>query len=430
MIGSAAKLFAQQVDSWTQRLANDQRIDPVESITAEIIPFCAALKRIGRRGHKILADRSLGFWGRPPWLLGVRQIVRRHPHGTVLILGTWNYPLFLVGVQTAQALAAGNRVWIKPAVGCTAITAAMVQTFLDAGVPAAMIRVLGESVEDAVEAIDTPVQLVVLTGSASTARSVLRRCAETLTPVIAEASGCDAMVCLPNPRAEFVANLIRFALTLNSGATCISPRRIYVADHDAEILADQVQQKLSSVEPMVVHPAARQMVIDLMADVQSDRIIAGERLPVEFSIDGRMRPTIVRVDDADDPLAQCDVFAPLAGWHVYDSSDPTQPAADACRYGLAASVIGPRPLAIEFADRLDVGTVVINDVIVPTADPRVAFGGRKQSGFGVTRGDEGLLAMTFPKTTAIRKHGPMTHLRPRSDADQPMLSKLTRWLYR
>lgn len=430
IVGRCCGVIASQTQQWTDRLATSQRFDPVESITAEIIPMCAALKRIGRRGHKILAARRLGIWGRPPWLIGVRQTIQRRPHGIVLVLGTWNYPLLLVGVQVAQAVAAGNEVWIKPAIGCTTTTLAFVDSLIRAGVPSALLRVLGETVDDATDAMDHPVDLVVMTGSARTASAVMRRCAETLTPVIAEASGCDAMICLADVQPAFIANLVHFGLTLNSGATCISPRRIYVAKSNADLIADAVDQKLASVPMMVVHPAARPAVIEWMRGVKVNQIITGELLPADFADHGRMRPTIVRLDSADDHRAQCDVFAPVAGWQIYDDAHQGQPAVNDCKYGLAASIIGPEKLANEFAQRLDVGTVVINDLIVPTADPRVPFGGRRMSGFGVTRGDEGLLAMTVSKVIATRKHGPMAHLRPRADLDQKMLTKLTRWLYR
>ena len=432
IVGRAARGFARDVDRWVQRLCSEQRTDPVETITAEILPLCAALKFIARRGPKILADRRLGGLGRPPWLLGVHQTVRRVPHGTVLILGTWNYPLFLVAAQTAAALAAGNRVWIKPAIGCRELTLAMRDTFVDAGVPADAIEVLGESVEDATAAIDAPVQLVVLTGSAGTAAAVMRRCSDTLTPLIAEASGCDAMVCLPNFDVDLAAKLLRFGLSLNSGATCIAPRRVYVPfDHYDEFVA-AVRRELGDAPEMTVHPAARPATRSVIGSLAADRFLVGRPLDGDFADHGRMQPTVVRIDDPDEPAADCDVFAPISGIHRYDAAAGLQSLAAAVntsRYGLAASIIGPRGDAVRLADRLEVGTVVINDLVVPTADPRVPFGGRRSSGFGVTRGREGLLAMTVPRVIATRRHGPMTHLRDRTVSDRTMLTTLTRWLY-
>jgi len=100
-----------------------------------------------------------------------------------------------------------------------------------------------------------------------------------------------------------------------------------------------------------------------------------------------------------------------------------------CPYRLAASVFGPVADARRLAGRLDVGTVTINDLIAPTADPRLPFGGRGRSGFGVTRGREGLLAMTTAKVVAVRRGRFLPHLQSRTAADEAILHGLLHWSY-
>ena len=80
-----------------------------------------------------------------------------------------------------------------------------------------------------------------------------------------------------------------------------------------------------------------------------------------------------------------------------------------CPYGLTASIFGDEASAQQIAKRLTVGTVIINDLIVPTADPRIPFGGRRGSGHGVTRGAEGLLEMTAVKVTSVRRGASRRH---------------------
>jgi len=78
-------------------------------------------------------------------------------------------------------------------------------------------------------------------------------------------------------------------------------------------------------------------------------------------------------------------------------------------YALGASVFGPEEEAVALAGRIRAGVVVVNDLIVPTADPRLPFGGRGESGFGVTRGAEGLLELTAPKVVAVRRSRRLFH---------------------
>ena len=259
-IASVAAVVAQQGATWTRLCQSRQRVDPVETIAAELLPLCSALKFIGRQGPRLLRTRRLGWAGRPLWLWGVRSQIRRDPHGTVLVLGTWNYPVLLAGVQIAQALAGGNDVCFKPALGCEAISDQLAKAFHACGVPERSLRVLDSSTEAATEAIDAGVDLIVLTGAASTGRAVLRRAAETLTPCIMELSGCDAVVVLPGAALDRVAEVISFGLTFNSGATCIGPRRLIAEPSSADAIRARLEKELEPKPEVEIHPAARESV--------------------------------------------------------------------------------------------------------------------------------------------------------------------------
>ena len=91
-----------------------------------------------------------------------------------------------------------------------------------------------------------------------------------------------------------------------------------------------------------------------------------------------------------------------------------------CGYGLGASVFGSEEAAAKIAPRIRAGVVVVNDMIVPTADPRLPFGGRGKSGFGVTRGAEGLLEMTAVKAITVRRGKWRPHFEARHASDAEM----------
>tara|TARA_R110002073_G_scaffold7747_4_gene43658 strand:+ start:6689 stop:8119 length:1431 start_codon:yes stop_codon:yes gene_type:complete len=420
--------IARHVEDFTRLCASEQRTDPLETVTAELFPLCDALHYLGRKGAAILRARRLGVVGRPLWMWGVHSVVQRAPHGTVLILGTWNYPLFLVGVQVAQALAAGNRVRLKPAAGCEALTRRLVQCFYDAGVPADALVQLDSSVDSARQALASPptarggdrIDLVVLTGSANTGRKILEQTANSLTPAIMELSGCDAVVVLPAAPVSRVCEFVKFGLTLNSGATCIGPRRLFVEDSPiADQLVKGLCQQLAAINtPFTIHPAARDGVIQTITNsIAGGAIDATSCFDAEMlASSGRMNALVLDRVCVDDAIASADLFAPVISVIRLANIQDAVAAINENRYRLAASVFGPDRDAVAMASQLNVGSVAINDLIAPTADPRVPFGGRGNSGFGVTRGDEGLLAMTVPKVTSRRRGRFALHLLPRNDA--------------
>ncbi len=147
IVADVAAKITEAAEELTRLCASDQRTDPVETIAGELLPLCSGLRFIGRRGAKILQAQRFGVIGRPAWLWGVQSTVRRDPHGRVLILGTWNYPLLLAGVQAAQALAAGNTVLLKPALGCEVVSQRMVRAFHEAGIPESQFTQLDSSTE-------------------------------------------------------------------------------------------------------------------------------------------------------------------------------------------------------------------------------------------------------------------------------------------
>ena len=407
----------------TELSRTEQRLDPVETITAELLPTCSALRYIARHGSRVLKTRSYNAWGRPGWLWGVRSRVCRKPLGKVLVLGTWNYPVFLPGVQAAQALAAGNSVLLKPAAGCEQVTACLLEAFHEAGVPRSCLQLLPSDTEAAVGAIERGVDLIVLTGASETGRKVLRQAAGTLTPAIMELSGCDAVIVLPNANLERVADCVIFGLEFNGGATCIAPRRIIAEPREADLLKERLLDRLAQAAPAVVHPAAREAVA-----LQVCHALAGGAVDVmgkfreqDLRKSGQMRPLLLDGVKPEDDIASADLFAPVTSlMRVSEICEAVQ-IVNQCPYRLAASVFGAEKEAGAVATQLDVGTVCINDLIVPTADPRLPFGGRGESGFGVTRGEAGLLAMSVPATVSRRVGKFAPHLQPRQSTDAQTL---------
>ncbi len=424
IMGSVGHEIAAQMDSLLAASRSAVRTDDAETLSAELIPFCDALRWLARTGPHILKNRRVGAWRRPLWLWGVTSQVTRIPYGQVLVLGTWNYPLFLPGVQVAQALAAGNEVLWKPAPGCEDVTQRLAACFYAAGIPRKVLQVLDSDPQTGADALDAGVDLVILTGSATTGRKVLAKAAASLTPCIVELSGCDAMIVLPSANLETVTRGVRFGLTFNGGATCIGPRRLLVADSIAADLRNRLHSELAEWPNIFVHPAARSEVarnVDLA--LQQGAIDLFERWNrSDFEATGTMPPLVLDHVSPDSEAMQADLFAPLISFCCWQQIDEAIAWTNSCPYALSASVFGTTSEARRVAEMLRVGNVTINDLIIPTADPRLPFGGCRDSGFGTTRGPEGLLQLTIPKVISIRKSGPTPHLDPPHPANHEILA--------
>ena len=334
-----------------------------EKLVSEVLPLADACRWLERNAGRVLLPRRCGKRGRPFWLQGVSFDVQRQPLGVVLVIGPGNYPLFLPAVHSLHALIAGNAVLLKPAPGTREVALAFSNLSHGAGLDPALLTILPGSVEAARRAMADGVDKVIFTGSSENGREVLSTLAGTNTPSVMELSGQDAVLILADADLELVVRALRFGTRLNAGDSCIAPRWLVVVQSIAD---------------------------DLLARLSAAHV---PRLLIE-----RVRDDATAVHRAN-----------------------------AAGFALGASIFsGDIPKARALAARIKTGFVLINDLIVPTADPRMPFGGVKASGFGTTRGDEGLLEMTFPHVVAVRRGRMHPHFDAPADGDAHLFTTYIR----
>lgn len=377
------------------------RESAAETLMAEVMPLTQACRFLERAAPKVLAVKRPSAWSAGILSAATAVEVRREPLGLVLVIGPANYPLMLPGIQALQALAAGNAVVIKPGRGGGDGARVLRALLIEAGLPSGLYQVVDESVEAARVAIEVGVDKVLLTGSAQTGRGVLRQLSSKLTPATMELSGSDAVFVLDDADLTMVSRALRFGLLFNGSATCIAPRRVFVARSRAAALEQGLLDVLASAKPLTVPPPVAAQVRALLEDAlaKGARVLRGEA-----PSDDTMPPLVLADTNPTMAALQADVFAPLLSLVRVDDEQQALALARQCPYALGASVFGGVRRARALAERIPAGVVVINDMIVPTADPRVPFGGRGESGFGVTRGAEGLLELTCTKAVLVR-HG-------------------------
>ncbi|MGC8549519.1 MAG: aldehyde dehydrogenase family protein [Acidobacteriaceae bacterium] len=373
-----------------------------ETLTAEVLPLAEACRFLEKEAPQILESNLAGKRARPLWLSGVSVETRRLPLGIVLILAPANYPLFLPGVQVLQALVAGNAVLWKPAPGTSAPAHALRAMLVSSGLDPDLLLILSESPAAAQQAIRAGVDKVFLTGSAETGKAVLGQLAQTVTPSVMELSGCDAVLILPGADLNRAADAVAFGLRLNGSFTCMAPRRLFVTRENLQAFSNALLARLSDAAPVAVTPKTAALLGDLMteATLYGAKILRnGLGDPAQTGTGTRLcSPTLLTEARPSMRITCADIFAPVASIIPMDSPSDAARLHSECRYRLTAAIFGPTRQAENLAAQLDCGTILLNDVIVSTADPRVCFGGRALSGFGVTRGPEGLLEMTAPQT--------------------------------
>ena len=417
------QLIVERTDALIRSVTFPSRRSVAETLSAEVLPLADACRFLQRRAERLLATRIVSRRGRPAWLSDVRVHTRREPHGVVLILGPANYPLLLPGVQTLQALVAGNAVLLKPGRGGMSAAQQLTGLIRDARVDEDLVQILPEDPTIAQQAICTGVDKVFLTGSAETGRRVLAQLAPALTPATMELSGCDAVFVCDDADVGLAADRDLFWLRLRQWhKTCIAPRRVFVPGMLAQPLQEQMLQRVQRLPAMVVGPPA---IEQLQAVLER----AGQRgvchLAGGICSPNEVRPIVLAQGPGSGPLVvQEDLFAPLVVLRTVRDQQEALALDRLCPYALGAAVFGRPRTARALADQIDAGCVVINDLIAPTADPRVPFAARRSSGFGVTRGAEGLQEMTTLKAVVERRGRWRPHYQEIGPAEQEMLADL------
>ncbi|QEL15655.1 aldehyde dehydrogenase family protein [Limnoglobus roseus] len=397
-------LLVEQRDDLTAAVEADVRRRPDEVMATDIVPVAACAKFLQKRAAAILAPRKVG---RPPlWLIRCRDVVHRRPRGVVGLIGTWNYPIFLNAVPILHALVAGNGILWKPSEQAPRTAAVLHTLFLRAGFPADLLQKLPATREAGPQLIEADLDFLHFTGSETVGRKLAARLGERLIPSTLELSGCDAMFVLADADPAKAARLAWYGSTLNNGQTCLGVRRVYAEKGVYGPLNLALHRLVKESRPVSLVMASEAKHLEQIAkeadeagcDVVPDDHppLAADEVPPTVIFNPQARPNLAANRDS--------LFAPLLTVTPFETREEALALHAESLFRLTASILSANAAAAqELAEKLPVGSVVINDTIAPTAHPETPFGGQRASGWGVTQGAEGLLEMTVPQTVTVRK---------------------------
>ncbi len=417
LVRNLRTLLVQRTDDLCNAVHADIARPAVEVVASELLATAAALKFLEKRAARLLAPRSVSWWDQPTWLFGCRDVVHRRPWGSVGIIGTWNYPIYLNVGQIAPALVAGNAVLWKPSENVPRTAERTQALFRDAGFPVELLQVLPATREAGPQLVEADIDYVVFTGSDGVGRKLASRLGERLIPSTLELSGCDAMFVLADANIEMAAKAAWFGVSLNHGQTCIAVRRIFIQRERLEAFLAALTL-LVRTEPVGLMLESQKTQAQRLIDDALKRGASVLEVPSRAVGDHQqtergfpLAPTFLFNVAPDAALCREACFAPLAAVIPFDTIDSAVSLAKHSPFGLSASIFSAdRAKAEALAAIVPGGSVVINDVLAPTAHPATPFGGRGASGWGVTQGAEGLLAMTVPQVVTVRRGTFRAHL--------------------
>jgi aldehyde dehydrogenase (NAD+) len=332
-------------------------------------------------------------------LLSIR---RYEPVGVVTAITPYNFPLQTNIWKVFSALAAGCSVILRPS-PLTPLTAlALGQAALDADLPAGVLNVVVEEGTAAALRLtsDRRVDCVSFTGSTTVGRQIAAQAAPTVKRMVLELGGKSVQLYLPDG-LDRVGTGVATVFASHSGQACTAQSRVLVP-HDA---VDSALEQIRSILPFltvgdpsdentmigpVISAHQRERIEDLVsAGIKAGaQVIAGGKRPAGLDRGYFFEPTVLRIEDNANPVAQQEVFGPVVTVQGYRDLDEAVAIANDSEYGLGGGVYtADLPAGLNVAHRIRSGTVQVNRSGASAYTPT---GGFKQSGIGRERGVPGL----------------------------------------
>lgn len=345
---------------------------------------------------------SLPFWP-------ARSEVRYQPKGLVGVISPWNYPIQLSLLPVVAAIAAGNRVMLKPSEYTPATSKLLAETLQSTLGPDAIAVVTGGP-EVGARFASLAFDHLLYTGSTAVGRKVMQAASRHLTPVTLELGGKSPAIIHGDYPLHHAAERIAAGKFFNAGQTCIAPDYVLTPRDRLEATAQSICEAVESAYPRIaanpdytsiINPQHKARLERYLADAQRHGARVCEINPAKESFEaaGNKLAPHVLVDVTDDMLVmQEEIFGPILPIVGYDHIE------GAIRYVNDR----PRPLALYYFDRdqrrvahvLDrtvSGGACVNDTIVHVGQDDLPFGGVGQSGMGAYHGKEGFETFSHKK---------------------------------
>ena len=401
----AAEILETEKDAFG-RIMTLEMGKPLRAAVAEAAKCATACRYYAENAERFLADEIVETSAK-------RSFIRYLPIGPVLAVMPWNFPFWQVIRFAAPALMAGNVGLLKHASNVPQCALKIEEIFRRAGFPEGAFQTLligSRKVDDLLN--DPRIVAATLTGSEQAGIQVGMGAAKRIKKVVLELGGSDPFIVMPSADLDAAVATAVEARIINNGQSCIAAKRFIVADS----IADAFERKfVARMEALVVGDpfddktelgplANADAVSSLDADVRKTveaggRIVTGGhplKRPGNY-----YAPTVLTNIPKNSPAYREEFFGPVASIFRVKNLDEAIRVANDSRFGLGASAWTQDDSERErFVNELEAGMVFINKMVA--SDPRVPFGGVKQSGHGRELGVHGIREFTNIKTVWIQ----------------------------
>ena len=413
-LNRAIDLLLTHKDEFVAALNQDfgQRTEEI-TLIGDIVPSVQALKHARKHVGKWMKKdkRSPTF---PLGFLGTRAWVDYKPKGVVGIISPWNFPLNMTFAPLAGALAAGNRVMIKPSEHVPATSDLLQNLFAEYFSPEE-IAVFTGGVEVSEAFTRLKLDHILYTGSGMVGRLVMKAAAENLVPVTLELGGKSPTVILPDCDIEKAATRIVNAKMANAGQICVAPDYVFVPKDKLPALKKALLTKAEEFYPEEAGAATYTAIINDQQKRRLEAYVADARengaevqTTISYSEDRKdnILPFHVVTNVTDDMiLMQEEIFGPLLPVMAYESMAEVISYITERPRPLALHILGQGPEGDQLRDKVIVGGLVYDEYLLHAGQEDLPFGGSGASGMGNYHGQDGF--KTFSHGMSVFKRGPL-----------------------
>lgn len=383
------------------KVATQEMGKPLKESLSEVEKCAWVMEFYGDNGETFLNPEVVNTDAR-------KSFVAFEPIGVIASIMPWNFPYWQALRFAAPSLMAGNTIVLKPASATMQCGIEMENLFVKTGFPEGIFQTLVSDSSMAEKLIDSNINAVTFTGSNIVGARVAQRATSQVKKCVLELGGSDPFIVCSDADVDKASTGAVKGRFINCGQSCIASKRFFVTKNIAKEFIEQFVQKTSKLnvgDPMsdgtdigpLVNADGLRRIEDVVKDAVSKgaRILAGgKRLKDKGYF---YAPTVLDNITPDMMVAHDEVFGPVAPVTVVEDEAEAIRLANSSQYGLGASIWTQN---LDKADKLsrlvESGIVTVNNVVI--SDPRVPFGGVKQSGFGRELSRYGMLEFVNVKS--------------------------------